>query len=253
MNRNTILGLLCLLFIASCSKCNDEDETATFLLDIKAMHHDQPFVLGQTYVNEQDYQFNVQLLRFYLSHLVLVKDDGTEVEVKDVDYLDFVNNHSTSNPSGEEITGIIPAGNYTAMRFAIGVDSTVNFGDPSVYGSDHPLSVYRGAHWSWNSGYIFMKLEGEIDTLPNGSGTLDGTFLYHTGTTALYRELQFDDDFTVTPDGTFEYQLKLDVDRFFYSDTDTLDAVHDNFSHTMGTFALAEQVTNLFTGAFSKR
>src|SRR5687768_503794 len=34
-------------------------DTATFVLDIKALHNDNPMVLGQTYQNAQGYKFNI--------------------------------------------------------------------------------------------------------------------------------------------------------------------------------------------------
>ena len=256
MSRNAIFFTLLLAFVLiSQTGCDDppDEATATFVLDVKAMVDDDPFVMAQTYQNVQDYKFNLVTLRFYLSHLTLVKTDGNEVEVKDVEYLRFENNHATNNPKGEQVSGTIPAGSYSAMRFAIGVDSILNHSDPSQYPSSHPLSIYSGSHWDWNPGYIFLKLEGSIDTIPNGSGTLDEGFLYHTGLDTLYRELQFEDDFTVSPDETFEYKLKLDINRLFYNSSDTLDAANENFTHTIGNFTLAERVTNFLAGALSKR
>lgn len=255
MNRNSLLVLLLAFVAFTYTGCDNppDDETATFLLDVKAMVNDDPFVMGQTYENVQGYKFNLVTLRFYLSHLTLTKTDGSEVEVKDVEYLRFENNHSTNNTQGEQVSETIPAGSYSAMRFAIGVDSILNHSDPSQYPSSHPLSIYTGSHWDWNPGYIFLKIEGNIDTIPNGSSTLDEGFLYHIGLDTLYREVQFDDDFTVAPNETFEYKIKLDVNRLFYNSSDTLDAVNDNFTHTIANFTLAERVTTFFTGALSKR
>lgn len=249
-------ALLLTLLSFSIVGCDDdppEEETATFVMDVKAMIDDNPFVLGETYTNEQDYKFSMEALSFYLSHLTLTKADGSEVEVKDVDFLNFENNHSASQAKGEQVTGTIPAGNYTALRFAIGVDSTLNHDDPATYPSSHPLSIYTGSHWNWNTGYIFLKIEGNVDAVPNGAGTLDNAFLYHTGLDTLYREVQFNDDFTVGSGETFEYKLKLDVNRVFYSASDTLNPATENFTHTTGAFELAQRVTNLFAGTFSKR
>ncbi|MDZ4847368.1 MAG: MbnP family protein [Chitinophagales bacterium] len=256
MSRNKILSALLLVLLSfTYTGCDDppDEETATFVLDMKAMVNDSAFVLGQTYQNAQDYKFNIETLRFYLSNLILTGADGSEVEVKDVDFLNFENNHSTSQSKGEQVTGTIPAGAYTSLRFAIGVDSTRNSDDPAQYPSSHPLSIYNGSHWNWNTGYIFLKIEGSIDSTANGSGNFGNSFLYHTGTNPLYHEIQFSDDFTVAPAETFEYKMKLDVNRFFYNDSDTLDAVNDNFTHTTGTFRIAERVTDFFSGAFSKR
>lgn len=250
---NLLLLLLASLafFHSGCDNPADE-ETAPFVLDVKALINDEPLVLGDTYQNGLDYHFNLTVLRFYLSHLTLVKPDGSEVEVKDVELLDLENHHAVYQAQGEQISGTVPAGTYTALRFAIGVDSTLNHDDPAQYPSTHPLSIYYGMHWDWNPGYIFLKLEGNADTVANGGGTLDRAFIYHVGADALYREVRFEDDFTVAPDENFEYKVKLDANRLFYNETDTLD-MEKNFTHTGGDFTVAENVLNLFAAAFFKR
>lgn len=252
--KSTLLLLLLVIFAAYQQGCRDpKDKSATFTLDFKAMHFDDFFVIGQTYVNAQDYKFKIETLRFYISNITLLTDDGNEVMVKDVDYLNFQNNHNTDNAQGEQITAKIPAGNYSALRFAVGVDSTLNFKDPSEYPSAHPLSIFNGSHWNWNTGYIFLKIEGNIDTVPYGSGSLDKAFLYHTGTLPLYREVQLNEGFTVPEDGSYLYPVRVDVNRFFYNDTDTMDVMNENFTHTIGAFHIAEKITNFFTNSFSKR
>lgn len=255
MNRNRLFFLLLACLAFASPGCDDppDEETATFVLDVKALVDDNPFVMGQTYQNVAGYKYNITTLRFYVSRLTLQKADGSEVEVKDVEYLRFETNHAATSAQGEQVKGAVPAGDYASLRFAIGVDSVLNHSDPAQYPSTHPLSIYSGSHWDWNPGYIFIKMEGNIDTVANGSGTLDEGFLYHTGLDTLYQEVRFDEDFTVTPDETFEYKLKLDVNRLFYNSSDTLDAATDNFTHTIGNFTLAGRVTNFFAGALSKR
>jgi hypothetical protein len=78
----------------------------------------------------------------------------------------------------------IPAGDYTSASFLIGVDSlrsTMDIGrrtgvlDPA---GDHTSA--NGMYWSWNSGYIFMKLEGTSPNAPTDA-TGNKTFRYHVG------------------------------------------------------------------------
>jgi cytochrome c peroxidase len=55
----------------------------------------------------------------------------------------------------------VPAGEYRAVRFAVGVDPENNDGDPARWPADHPLNPnLNGLHWSWQGGYIFLALEG---------------------------------------------------------------------------------------------
>jgi hypothetical protein len=71
----------------------------------------------------------------------------------------------------------IPAGLYTGIRFNIGLDSSVNHGDPSQYGPTHPLNPnVNKLLWDWTGGYIFTALEGNYR---HGHGDPDAVFLYH--------------------------------------------------------------------------
>ncbi len=50
----------------------------------------------------------------------------------------------------------MPSGEYTGLTFTVGVDSTRNVSGAQT----GALDPTQGMFWSWNTGYIFMKLEG---------------------------------------------------------------------------------------------
>lgn len=70
----------------------------------------------------------------------------------------------------------VPAGEYRSVRFAVGVDSETNAGDPARWPADHPLNpALNGLHWSWQGGYIFLAIEGHHRS---GNDALRG-YSYH--------------------------------------------------------------------------
>ncbi|HVV02546.1 MAG TPA: MbnP family protein [Verrucomicrobiae bacterium] len=70
----------------------------------------------------------------------------------------------------------IPAGDYRALRFSVGLSPVENSSDPALYGPEHPLNPnLDGLRWSWQGGYIFLALEGMYRT---AEGPLRG-FSYH--------------------------------------------------------------------------
>ncbi|MBB5031920.1 MbnP family protein [Prosthecobacter vanneervenii] len=109
-------------------------------------------------------------LDFLLSGLALRRKDGTWVESKDwFAYLSAGAGRMTAKGSG------IPAGEYTGIRFQIGVDDATNRADPHRYAADHALNPQvNGLHWGWMGGYIFLALEGRFQN----EGKEDG-FSYH--------------------------------------------------------------------------
>ncbi|WP_322278178.1 MbnP family protein [Prosthecobacter sp.] len=112
----------------------------------------------------------VTRLDFLLSGLALKKKDGPWLESLDwFAYVSAASGRMTAKGSG------IPEGEYTGIRFRIGVDETVNKADPNRHAPDHALNPQvNGLHWGWMGGYIFLALEGRFQ---NG-GKEDG-FSYH--------------------------------------------------------------------------
>jgi cytochrome c peroxidase len=64
-----------------------------------------------------------------------------------------------------------PAGEFKAIRFRVGVDETIDSGDPAQWNPGHPLHPdVNHLHWGWQGGYIHMAIEGS---------SAQGPFSYH--------------------------------------------------------------------------
>lgn len=75
----------------------------------------------------------------------------------------------------------LPAQEFKAIRFRVGVDAQTDAGDPQTWPPEHPLHPdVCGLHWGWRSGYVFLAIEGHWET---AKGKTSG-FSYHlAGTT----------------------------------------------------------------------
>jgi hypothetical protein len=199
----------------------------------------EDFSYGPTYtINGVAMEFT--LVQFYISKV--------ELEGADANY-DYPDNYYLVKPnSGPLELGL--AGNTTAntLKFNLGIDSLTNSQseiDFAGWPADHPLAAQSPSmHWNWNSGYIFIKVEGKVDT--DGDGTPDDPMAMHTGTNNLMRviELNLGDDLN---EATKELTLTLDVAKVF----DNLGIVNDHVTHTMDNVPLATKVTNNFANAFT--
>lgn len=106
-----------------------------------------------TYRNANGDDFKVTTFKYYISNVTLIAKTGDKVSIPD-SYL--LVNAADSTTLNQQITGI-PEGKYTGITFTIGVDSLRNFAGAQT----GVLDPAKGMFWSWNSGYIFVKLEGE--------------------------------------------------------------------------------------------
>ncbi len=120
-------------------------------------------------VNEAGNTYSVDELKYYLSNFVLIKDDGSEFKSSNYELID-----EESSASKYFTLENVPFGNYTGLRFFMGVDSTKNHS--GVHTGD--LDPINGMIWDWSTGYIYFKHEGMfIDS----TGTTD-YLTYHLGT-----------------------------------------------------------------------
>jgi uncharacterized repeat protein (TIGR04052 family) len=108
--------------------------------------------------------------RLYVSRLRLVTADGGEVavtltqdgpwQVDDIALLDFENGSGACANGTEEtrdvVEGTVPAGDYTGVRFEVGLPFEKNHAEVTLQPS--PLNLSR-MFWNWNAGYKFIRLD----------------------------------------------------------------------------------------------
>jgi hypothetical protein len=178
------LALLGLLFVLSC-KPNEDPEAIgagdknSVVIEFDNRLGGQKLVLGQTTAkNGSNEDVTLTTLNYFVSNIQLTKDDGTVVKFPENYYLVRQSNVASLKATLPDV----PAGNYRELSFLVGVDSARSTAhvskrtgvlDVAGYGDD-------GMYWSWNSGYIFMKLEGTSPAAPpRASGQRQ--FQWHVG------------------------------------------------------------------------
>lgn len=170
---------VCLAF-AACSKTKTPDFQAgdTGSVDIEFDN-----IVGATdlqlntgvYTDSKGEKYSITTFKYFISNIVLKNADGSSYTVpRDSSYF-LVNEENASHL----ITiNHVPAGNYNGISFTIGVDSlkcTEPIGNRT--GDLDPAGAAADMYWTWNSGYIFLKMEGNSTALPADANT----FQYHIG------------------------------------------------------------------------
>ncbi len=181
MNRFTAPLILSigLFLLGSCSKDNNSPATGKGTAQLKFENYagTEPLVLytnglpGQDYpyVNANGDSFNVNLYKYYISNVRLVKEGGGEyAEVESYHLINQANPSSLSFNMTD-----VPEGNYTAVKLLMGVDSARNVSGAQT-GDLDPL---KDMFWTWNSGYIMAKVEGKSAR----SSREDKSIVFHLG------------------------------------------------------------------------
>ncbi len=133
-----------------------------------------------TYRNAAGEDFSVSQLQYFVSNIRLKKSDGSEYVVPQDSSYFMVREHV---PETHLIRLSVPQGDYTGVSFVLGVDSLRSTMDISRrQGILNPTDMSRqeGMYWTWNSGYIFLRMEGTSPQIaPDPSG--NRRFRYHIG------------------------------------------------------------------------
>lgn len=201
--------------------------------------------LNQTYQDKNGRNFQISKVQFYLSNLKIELAGGTELE--------FPNEYMIIN--SDQMMYSLPdleAGHYHGLSFDVGVDSASNHSDPALWPNNHPLSPTNSkqAHWSWNSGYIFVLIEGLVDTSAAGTGAPTELLEMHVGTDNMLRSVSFNAHTDVEEGSPFSMHLEVDLLEVF----DQLDLAPESnrVTHTMDNMSLAMTIANQFSAAIVK-
>lgn len=246
-----IAGIIAIV-ISSCKKDPKEDPTTTTPVSttgslnfrFENMVDTLDLALDTVnYVNANNDTFTVSKLKYYISNIRLTKSDGSYFyESNSYHLID----HANESTHSFTISGV-PYGNYTALSFMIGVDSTHN-----VSGAQSgALDPANGMFWSWSSGYIMAKFEGNSSV----STASNHALLFHVGgfsgannvlktVSPSFNGAVAGVSSTVTP----EIHLKMDVSEWFKSPT-TINFAMLNTIHMPGTDA--KTMAGNYADAFS--
>ncbi|MEM7106005.1 MAG: MbnP family protein [Bacteroidota bacterium] len=233
-----VLGIIATLTLQSCEKTDATNLTIHF--HSKAGDNDFAF---DTPFDVNGVNVKITKAQCYLSGIVF----KGESSASDYAYDGYLLLHA-----GQENYQIGDLPDYIStirnLNFKVGLDEAANHDDPSMYSSDHPLSSQNPnfAHWSWDSGYRFISLEGTIDT--DGDDTYETTLEFHIGGDASLREVAVNG---INLDLTSGNQtLTIDVD--WLQLLNNLDLATQSITHTSDEPEVAAFVLNNLSSVFSK-
>jgi len=181
--RTNAIALL--LWCATLCRAGDQPVTIRF----QAQVGDQAFVCGRQYegIGVTKSKIVGRDFRFYVSNVRLLDSDGKETPIEldqdgkwqldDLALLDFENGAaSCSNGTPDMnsvVSGKVPEGGYTGLRFTLGVPFSRNHLAPVSQPS--PLNI-TALMWVWNAGHKFARLDFSSNGAPRG-------FVVHLGST----------------------------------------------------------------------
>ena len=176
LKKNTLCYWIVAILVtfSSCQKGIDSERgpaaNHTLTIHFKPVVDTDSLEFGKSYQNSAGEQYTIRNFKFYVCQVDLINTNlGTSYRLNKDDY--FLVNFA--NPGSAEITLKTIPGTFNKIAFTIGVDSIRNVSGAQT----GALDPANGMFWTWNSGYIMAKLEGNstVSNQPNQ------VFEYHIG------------------------------------------------------------------------
>ncbi len=171
------------LVVSSCKKSESEQNTDnTGKITIQFVHKiDGNDIIFDTlnYVNAAGNPYLITEIQYFISNVVLYKDDGSDVKIKDWKDINYVDTNIPSTWKWE-VYDNIPAGTYDSIAFIFGIPQDENISYMFVNPPE------RDMFWPefLGGGYHYMKLNGKW--LANGQTTETTPFDFHLGIGQIY-------------------------------------------------------------------
>jgi hypothetical protein len=171
------------------------------------LHLDSP-----EYKNDLGQAYNVTKFKYYISNIHLIRSDGKEFILDDY----FLVNEEKKESKQINLSGV-EEGDYSSLSFTLGVDSLHNCSGVQ----SGALDPINGMFWAWNTGYVFLKLEGRASE----SKSPGRMYEYHIGgfknpyNCIRNINLKFENTFRVEKGKNISIRIKADASEVLKSPT----------------------------------
>jgi hypothetical protein len=143
---------------------------------------------------------------------------------------------------------------FPNLEAYLGIDAGTNHLDPSAFENSSMLNIANAndMHWGWGSGYIFMKVEARVDTIPDGNPLFDHLVVFHVGMDENLQSLNLTNLNWSEVGDAQQAALKLDMQQFLQNGASVIDLKTEYTSHSAaGQEVISTKVITNFAAAIS--
>lgn len=220
------------------NSCEYATEPADSPINLKFYHmlDTATFAFNQDFTDDFGNMCAFTRAQMYLSNPTYYDDQGNVISSQ-AEYVLISPDAATYS------MGSLPANTHVhTMDLLMGVDPVANVSDPASYSAGHALAYQSpSTHWNWNTGYIFIAIEGHVDTSGNGLYESGEDFIMHVGMDTLARDITALMAHFNTVEGQ-THNIELDIN--WAELVSGINLKTDNSSHTMDNMPLAKSVAD---------
>lgn len=179
MKRSYLGIVLAAAAVAACDDSTGPEGPIDVTVDFAALVNGTTVACGQSFpgVGTSNSEISIQDFRFYVHDVQLLKADGSSEALQLeqdglwqnqnlalLDFEDATGDCSGTPATNTSVRGTVPAGDYTGLRFTLGVPMTMNH---QLAASADPPQDLDHLWWSWNGGYKFVRMD-HLSSEPSG-------------------------------------------------------------------------------------
>ena len=228
-NYKLIFLLPFLLLVVACKdKKNNDPEPGEAPIMLEAVlapyYNGQPFQLDEVLTTPQDYPIRIREVKFFLTQLT--NGSNTLANSAKLDW-------ATIGLTIFKVKG--DPSNFSSLNGYLGVVEEWNHRDPISFAETDPLYLTNAndMHWSWNPGYIFVKVEGSHDTIP-GSTNFPFNFSFHLGMDKHLKTIEWTDiTWTKVNEKLYRMTVRVNMEQFFNGVGGEIDLKTEYVTHSM--------------------
>jgi hypothetical protein len=179
-------------------------------IQFKHYANQQPLVLvDSAYTNSTGESFQPTRLKYYISNLELLSNTS-KFKQRSSRSIHLIDASNQENIFLEPYNAI-----YNHISFTIGVDSALNCSGAQ----SGPLDPVNGMFWTWNTGYIYFKLEGYSAASTNDLQKIEYHIGGYTGAFKANRKvtLTLPEPLLIEAGKSLQIMIHVDLDKFWNS------------------------------------
>ena len=240
-----------LLVVLLLTACNDESagncptpQEKYLSLTINPEFNGQELFLDQTVTSSEGYLIQFTELKCFLEDIrssenLLIDAGLFDYRAKGVDVF-----RTPGDPAA-----------FDSLNFNLGIRSDLNHSDPTLFPTNSDLNIINAndMHWDWNPGYIFVKVEARVDTIPDTIENYDHNVVCHVGGDVNLQDISLNNlQWNLIAENEYQLNLKLDMEKFLNDGNQSIDLRTEHTSHSAPNQApLSLKIMQLFKSAIS--
>lgn len=231
---NNLKQLLFALSIFFCLEAKSQTNGKLKIIFLQEVNGKELVLRDSSYTNAFNEPYTVSKLKYYAGQW----QAGSNI----------IDRYLLVSAANEEnaITIDLPSGSYKDFSFLLGVDSLRNCSGAQ----EGPLDPMNDMFWTWNTGYIMFKLEGNSNVSKGDLNRIELHIGGFKGKLNVARRVSFENAVEISNGKTTEIKIVMNLDKI-WDGTNKVKIAEEPMCMTMGP--LAQKIADNFPGLFSIR